>query len=75
LRICATERLRGRRLRGSALGSRTSPTGWNPRERDRRRSWRARCSGSRNRSGTTLCDLGRTALQAGQPGYRPGVAG
>ena len=34
--------------------SRTWPTGWSLRGQDRRRSWRARCSGSRKRSGTTV---------------------
>ena len=42
-----------RRPRDSAPCSRTWPTGWSPRGRDRRRSRSARCSGSRKRSGTS----------------------
>ena len=43
-----------RRPQGSAPCSRTWPTGWSPRGQGPRRSWRARCSGSRSRSGTTV---------------------
>ena len=43
-----------RRPRGSVPCSRTWPTGWSPRGAGRRRSWRGRCSGSRNRSGMTV---------------------